>query len=233
MVNITGTAINAAADKVPFMVAIKDTVLPMFYLRFLEIIGTPFDTPDIGWVLIPLLLTILMMELYFGHYSEEELGWNTAVGNSLVLIFVSVDLLRHLYGNMHFLTADLSSLPFFAKTIIALVIAGLALFMLFSDFFHILPKKVAFAVSATLPVNLLAVFSIILVYGNLPLDAYTILICIVLYVLLLLLFLGIQKSIPKAKKPAEAFVRKRYFYNDEGLTEMSYDTKRSEKQDKD
>ena len=39
----------------------------------------------------------LIMTLYFGRHRDEELGWNTAFGNSLTLLFVSIDLFRYIY----------------------------------------------------------------------------------------------------------------------------------------
>ena len=48
------------------------------------------------------------------------------------------------------------------------VLAVLGVVMLLLNFAHALPKKIAFRVSSTLPINLYGYISIILVYTNLP-----------------------------------------------------------------
>lgn len=135
------------------------------------------------WILTPLLLATLFMEFYFERYSQEELGWNTAFGNTLVLLFVSIDLIRHLHNN-----ALISANPKFA-IVIAVVFVGTVVTLL--DFFHALPKSLAFVVSSKLPINCLALAAVLFVYTTLPLDFATyaalILLVIVLFVLIKLL----------------------------------------------
>ena len=56
-------------------------------------------TQEVLWILAPLVITLILMEMYFGRYKEEELGWNTAFGNTLILIFISANLIHHLHIN--------------------------------------------------------------------------------------------------------------------------------------
>ena len=65
----------------------------ILYLRFRELFLAPVHHPSMIWIVVPLLMALLLMTIYFAKYRDEELGWNTALGNSLVLIFVSVALL--------------------------------------------------------------------------------------------------------------------------------------------
>ena len=135
--------------------------------RFLEILYAPKTNTDMIWILIPLILTILLLEFYFGRYVEEELGWNTAFANSLVLIFVSIDLARHLYYSNLLFTIN-------TKLILAFIILIEGLSLAFIDFFHVLPKRIAFKLSSTLPINFIAFCCIILVYTDINIDFITI-----------------------------------------------------------
>jgi hypothetical protein len=227
LLNITNSTLEHAGTLARF----SDTFIPALFSRFIEVLTAPFNTPGMLWIVTPLWIIILLMELYFGRYTSEELGWNTAVGNSLVLIFITIDLLRHIYGNGSFLTVDIKELFLVQKTVIAMIIGALSLVLLFTDFFHMIPKKLAFLVSATLPIHLIAYFAIVFVYSNIPLDGYAFISILFISLFAAAFFSLLKMIIPKADNPPE-FFKKRYFYNDEGLTEMSYDEKRSVKEEK-
>lgn len=162
-------------------------VVPTFIDRLKQIILAPIEYPEMIWILTPMAVTLLLMTLYFGRYKREELGWNTAVGNSLVLLFVSLDLLQKAYPEANPLRALLVFLRTmsdsgFATEVLPGIVAGMillySLFLLTADFHHWLPKKLAFFISSSLPINILAYFGIIFVYGATagsppPLDWYT------------------------------------------------------------
>ncbi|MBU0929747.1 MAG: hypothetical protein KJ623_01605 [Nanoarchaeota archaeon] len=133
--------------------------------RFIEILTAPYHIPEMLWIAIPLLITIFLMEIYFAKYREEELGWNTAYGNSIVLIFVAIDLIRHLFNN------GLLDINVKALVIVLLIIDGAILTLI--DFYHLLSKEFAFGLSSKLPTNFLAYCAIILVYTNIPVDWVT------------------------------------------------------------
>ncbi|MBM3200253.1 hypothetical protein FJZ53_04910 [Candidatus Woesearchaeota archaeon] len=118
------------------------------------------------WVFAPLVATLVLMELYSDYYKAEELGWNTAFGNNLVLIFVSLDLLRFLYNKGELGYATLES-----ALVIAVAILGVTLTVI--DFFHSLPKDLAFGMSSHFPVNIIACLTIIIIYSGIKIDIYT------------------------------------------------------------
>lgn len=183
-----------------------DVVVPTFLERLKQIIVAPIEYPEMIWILTPMVVTLFLMTLYFGRYKREELGWNTAVGNSLVLLFVSLDLLQKAYPEANPLRALLVFLRTLSDTglsadLLPGVVAGMillySLFLLTADFHHWLPKKLAFFVSSSLPINILAYFGIIFVYGAtagspLPLDGYTFFAFLALFVLLYYLLSLIQ-----------------------------------------
>ena len=60
---------------------LKETVL---------LIKAPATNPQMIWITVPLVITTLLMTFYFGKHIKEQLGWNTALGNSVVLFFVGL-----------------------------------------------------------------------------------------------------------------------------------------------
>jgi len=170
------------------------------FKRGINILKSPFNIPDMLWMLIPVLITLLLMEFYFGRYKDEELRRNTTFGNALVLAFVAIDLFRHLYeptgqGIFQFILSagDI-------KIIAPLWIMGLALVLILIDLFHFLPKKVTYILSSPTYTNLIGLLGIIVVYTeSIPLDWTTVFACAILFVLANIISLGLYYIIPSYK----------------------------------
>lgn len=158
--------------------------------RFVELISSPIQFPDMLWILVPLLLTLFLMELYFTRYQFEELGWNTAFGNTLVLIFVSLDLFRHLSNS--------NELVFGLKVMLVGAIVLLGVVLTLFNFFHILPKELGFAISSKFPMNFLALCGVLVIYSRAPIDWVTfaaiIILMVVVYSFIRLLGLMVPKD---------------------------------------
>ena len=134
--------------------------------RLWNLIAAPFKYPDMLWIVLPLILTLVAIELYFGKYADENLGWNTALTNTLVLVFVSLNLFQKVFNQSRGFWKAFSAQGFYIALFVVLL--GLVLFLI--DFMHLLPDKIAMAISSHLPMNLAAYTAIVLVYTNLPLD---------------------------------------------------------------
>lgn len=177
---------------------------PAVVEKTVEIIKAPVINRDTGllWIITPLIITMFLMEFYFGRYNKEELGWNSAVANSLVLIFVSVDLFRYIYGGGNLSFDTLSNMT--TQTFIACIVAINGIWFLYVNFFHILPKRFAFIMSSALPINLIAYISIIFVYTNLlePPTNFNLIVCmisaIILAIMISVAFTIMQWLIPKS-----------------------------------
>jgi len=173
------------------------------YKQSYQLIILPIKNQNMLWIVLPLMLSTIVMIFYFGLYKYEELGWNTAVGNGLVLVFVGLDLLRQMYQNnniveivrtiLHGSTSILSSQP---KTILALIILLYGLFLVIVNFVHLFPKKLAFFISSALPINLVAYLTIVIVYTNLKLNLLLLISCFIVFIILYLLSKLIQFFIP-------------------------------------
>lgn len=153
------------------------------YPRGVALVDAPFKVPEMLWMLIPIIVSVVMMEFYFGRYKEEELGWNTAFGNALVLSFVSIDLFRHTYEPTGRTIMESLQSPD-TKISIAMVIFGFAILLMLMNYFHFLPKKIAYAISSGPFIQMIALLGIIIVYSDgIPLNWTTLLACILIFIL--------------------------------------------------
>tara|TARA_Y100000310_G_scaffold78020_1_gene74617 strand:- start:22694 stop:23377 length:684 start_codon:yes stop_codon:yes gene_type:complete len=156
-------------------------MVELFFARFMELLTAPIRVPNMFWIILPLLLIIVLMTVYFAKYKDEELGWNTALSNSFILIFVSVDLFRNIFSD--------------GRSIGAIILVSLLLLegivLMFVNFNHFLPKKIGYFLSSPLPINLTAYVMITLIYSMVPIDIYSILAALLLLIILLGFFLGI------------------------------------------
>jgi hypothetical protein len=180
---------------------VKEVFVPTLLERIQNLIMAPLTHNDMLWIAIPLIITLVALEFYFGIYKDEELGWNTALGNSMVLIFVGIDLLRRLYYQGAFeeisINALMSSTP---KTMLALFILSQGMVLILISFFHALPEGLAFVLSSPLYVNLVAFFSTAIIYTNLPLDFTTALAAAIIFVSSIFIIDIIHLIIPTRRK---------------------------------
>lgn len=171
--------------------------------RAFELLEQPALNTEMLWILLPLLATLFLIELYFGRYKKESLGWNSAVGNSLVLFFVAVNLFSYLYRNDMLLSVSFIPPALFmqalSKSIITFFILLESILLLVLNFFHLMPRNLAFGVSSALIINFIGVMAVVLVYSSLVIDIITLLAIIFLFIFVALLFKLLQLIIPKAK----------------------------------
>jgi len=163
----------------------KSIFLPEMFGRIWDLISAPAKVPEMIWIVVPLIVSLLVMTIYFGRYKTEALGWNTAVGNTLVLVFVSIDLLRHIYNNPHIenpLMIGGFGIPI--KTLVAILVMLQGFTLLYANFLHWLPEKIAFFITSALPVNLTAYVAITIVYSDIPFNWMTLVAALVLFLIL-------------------------------------------------
>lgn len=165
--------------------------LPRVFETLLLFFKAPFIYVDMWWLLVHIILTFVLFELYFEHHHHEELGWSAALANSIVMIFVAMELLRALYGHadspltvLGRMATDYFSLGLLSekmKTVsLVLFLGGLGFFTALINYYHVIPRKLAYLFSGHKTVNLLAYFLMVVVWQNkhgqpLVIDRWTIL----------------------------------------------------------
>lgn len=122
-----------------------------------EFVYAPVRYPELLPSLLPLILGAIVIELYFGKYKREALGWNTAVGNAIIWVTTGVTLI---------ITSNLDSME--RQAAYALIgVGGLVGYM---DFFHKWPDWMAFLVSSSGIVYSLAYIIVVMIKTGIPLN---------------------------------------------------------------
>jgi len=169
--------------------ALEDTLAlygGLVWTRFLEMLSAPLSSPDMVWSIAPLIISVLFMTIYFGRYQREELGWNTAFGNTMVFIFMALSLLKELYhrggaGSIANLYAD----PF--TLVLSAGLIGASVFLMLITSLHLIPKRIAFFLFSAVPVNVALYVLLCAVYAKVPLDSLTAGAAVVLFLLIFLI----------------------------------------------
>ncbi len=138
-------------------------IISEIYSAITHFIELTFKT-DAIWIIAPLAISTLLMMIYFGIYREEKADWNTNFSNSLVLIFVSIALFRHIYGINN--TGTFNFINEWSKTLITILLLAIGMFIVKFNFEHLLPIKIAQYVNSPITVNLAAYAVILLVYST-------------------------------------------------------------------
>lgn len=152
--------------------------------RIWLILKSVFKQPDMLWVIVPVAISMLLISYYFGKYKKEELGWNTAFGNSVVMIFTCASLYRYLYS------AGLFGWNSYTILVSVVLLEGFILTLL--DFLHAMPKSFAFALSSGMTVNTILIFLVIIIFGKIPFD-YITAIAVTIMALIIILLLRIMQ----------------------------------------
>jgi len=195
--NITYTG-NIYADSV--IRYFDFTIIP----RLIDIVTAPVQNLDMIWIIVPLVGALVLMQLYFGRNPTEKLGWNTAFGNSIALLFVCVNLLNHLYNTFGWSAFQFEWASPNLKTIIALGVGAIGILGMFLDLLHWWPERLAFFIGSSIPINLIAYMAIVLVYSDLvPIDRVTFITGLFFFIILLVVFKVFKFLVPmsfEAKK---------------------------------
>ena len=164
--------------------------------RFSELLQAPFSHPDMVWMTLPLLVSTLFLQVYFGRYKEEKIGWNTAMSNGLVLFFVGVDSVRFIMDAHGF--AFLHDSNLFLKFVLVVLVVVYGLLLALFDFFHKLPQKIAFVVSSPATVNILAYLNLAIIYSSVPVDFVTLLASALIFIIFFAVCAIIRWVVPEA-----------------------------------
>jgi hypothetical protein len=160
---------------------------PVVY-AFSELIGAPFKNPGILWVGLPLILTLIIIELNFG--ARKEHGIKQALPNALVLLFVSLDMARVVFSRGEGFFSSLFSWPFFGT----LVVFALAALVFYIDYKYGFPQKTMAGVSAHFPINVLAYSLLAIVYNQIAFGFATIVGIILLGALFWVMFFFVRRT---------------------------------------
>ena len=173
-------------------------ILEDIFVRVLQIVLVPTDVLDVLWIIAPLLFGLLMIQMYFGKYKTEQLGWNTAYSNSISLMWVTFLLVRFM-DSTYGLEIAWNTPGLYGQLLLIIFLAVLTLALAYFNYQHILPKTIAFFLSSAIPTSILAYLSVVIVMGRIPVDVITIISGLILFFIVDIIFRVYRKSINSPK----------------------------------
>lgn len=172
-----------------FAAFLSSPELSALIAQIYSLVSAPFLNSDLLWAVFPLVITTVIVELYFGAHKEERLGWNSATANGLVLVWVGVNTVRAVMSSGGF---DLNLLT----SQVAAAIVAVGALLVFISFFHILPKDIAFFVSSAIVVHFLAYLGLIFVYTDIVFTGLTFYAAFLIFIALVVFFSLVKKLEP-------------------------------------
>jgi len=159
-------------------------------------------------ILVPLLISLFLIQVYFGRNKNEPLGWNTAYANSIVLLFVTAHLATYVFEKYGFSAGHIGDVTRIYKILFVGVIALLALSLILIDFFHSVNKKISFFLSSSIFITFISFVSVVLVYSDIPFDKDTLFSSLFLFIYVLIFFKIFRMVIP-ASPTAMRYLRRK------------------------
>lgn len=160
--------------------------------------------PSIWWFLAPVFILWIVMEVYFGQYKKERLGWNSILANGISFSWINIASFRVL-----FLENSVATDFTLRVTILALFfIYGISI--IFVAFTHKLPRRTGSWLAGPTTIYFLSTISVLWGQGVLEINKWILIDFIILYFVIYLIFwlikrrlgiLGEVEAIEKGQEP--------------------------------
>ena len=159
---------------------------------FKEIFASLFNDLSVWWILGPVFIFWVVLEIYFGKHKSEELGWNTALGNGISLSWITLNLMKFLFEN----NLKMFTWPKFLLTFLIMIYG---FFIAYIAFTHKFSDKTTFLLASPSPIYYLASIAILWSYGVLDISLIILFDLVILYLIIIGILALIKKYIPDAK----------------------------------
>lgn len=160
---------------------------------FKEIFSAPLRDLSILWFLTPLVLFWLILEIYFGRFKSEKLGWNTALGYGLSMFWIVIISFKTMFEN----NFELFSI---GKLLFVIFVAAYSIFIISISFTHRLKEKIFFLFTSPTIVYYLFGVTLLLIGDLLKINFWVFIDLIILYIIILILEIILKKIIPAASE---------------------------------
>jgi len=158
---------------------------------FKEIFSSPFRDLSILWLLVPIIFFWFVMEIYFGRYKKEKLGWNSALGYGLSMFWIVVISFKTIFEN----NFELFSID---KLLFVIFVAAYSVFIIFISFTHRMKAKIFFFFTSPTLVYYLFAIALLWVNGLINISFWVIIDLVILYFIILIFELILKKVVPSA-----------------------------------
>lgn len=155
-----------------------------------KLIGAAFvKEPSVWWFLAPVFLLWIGMEIYFGQYKRERLGWNSILANGISFSWINIASFRVLFME------DFGVVNWGIRFVILILFLVYGIFIIYNAFFHRLSPKTAAGIASPTPIYFLSVVSIFWGQGILAINQWVFLDLIIAYIIISLFFRLIRRRL--------------------------------------
>lgn len=163
---------------------------------FYQIYSSLFIDITIWWVLAPVFILWIIMEIYLGEYKNETVGWNTALANGISLSWINISSMRALFNTV--------SISFNFRLIFLLFVFFYGLFLFYISFTHHLTKEWAVRLAGPTLIYFLSIVSVLWGYDLLPVNFWVIFDLIIIFLVVFFMFYFISKYLLGFRGDVEA-----------------------------
>jgi len=146
--------------------------------------------PGIWWFLAPVFILWIVMEIYFGEYKKEKLGWNSILANGISLSWINIASFRVL-----FLENASSVTDFYLRLLILVILFLYGIFVIYIAFTHKLSHNIGSWLAGPTTVYFLSTMSVLWGQGHLEINQWILIDFIILYIIIYFIFYLIKKKL--------------------------------------
>lgn len=171
---------------------------------FVTIFKSPSNDWSVLWLLSPILLFWIVLEVYFDFHKKEALGWNTALGNGLSLFWVAISCVKFVFAQImaNELTKSFG-IDIYWRVIWIFLIFAYSIFVISVSFNHKLKDKWVYLLAAPTPIYFLSIVLVLFSYGVLEFNWMILFDLFLLYWIILGLELTIRHFTPEDNRFSE------------------------------
>jgi len=145
--------------------------------------------PSIWWFLAPVFILWIVMEIYFGQYKKEKLGWNSILANGISFTWINIASFRVLF------LEDSLAVNFNLRIVILSLFFFYGLFIIYIAFTHKLPQKIGSWIAGPTTIYFLSTVSVLWGQRVLEINKWILIDFIILYFVISFIFWLIKKRL--------------------------------------
>lgn len=145
--------------------------------------------PSIWWLLAPILILWMLIELYFGQYQQEKLGFSSAMANGISLFWINIISYRFFFLNSELSFFSASSVSF----LLLLLITLYSIFIIYVSFTHRISENAINWLAWPSVVYPISLFAILLGQGIIIYEPFYILDLLLVFIFITLILWFIKK----------------------------------------
>lgn len=188
-----------------------------FLMELKNILFGVSQKPSLLWQIAPLIILWFILEIYFGKYKHEKLGWNTSLGNGITMFWVIISAFQTMFSSQQ-------TMRLYWSLIFAMfLLAAYSIFIIVISFKHSIKDKFTYLLASPTPVYYFSIIALLLANQIVYADATGFMAIFTLFFLILIFFFILRLFIPAGEEPIE----------DTLDTKFDFDDKKSKKKQKD